>query len=401
MESTASKPEVLKPVILKAGIPLAVSVAGFIYAWIIAKKKLSKAFPLSENSTEINSHKEPKHEESCHSLVSMEDEGHSTTTVDANVLADNSVIHDSPCLEQEIIGLRNRIEGMKMRELALRLQFDQYCDLKEQESLLGEIKNILSLETARVDFLDREISSMETENKRLENFVVQYVRVMEQIEYWKSENRMLRRKLQKLKRKSKAQTRLAEEQALKIKAEEAEILRNCDALETKINAIGKLEDKLRELQRVLDQLQDEKNELVKKLDTAEKSYASKIEAEYVSREDYKQVLDELEKVKKERADEAKELIYLRWTNACLRHDLTRHHEQQQNQDRNHAELESDEVIHYDSEHELHNSLLENPSVPSSEEHHSAHQYHMDSPCSKRTKLLERLKKWVEGSESQE
>ncbi|KAJ1418891.1 hypothetical protein SESBI_15494 [Sesbania bispinosa] len=253
---------------------------------------------------------------------------------------------------------------MKMRELALRLQFDQYCDLKEQESLLGEIKNILSLETARVDFLDREISSMDTENKRLENFVEEASEAKEE---------------------SKAQTRLAEEQALKIKAEEAEILRNCDALENKINAIGKLEDEMRELQRVLDQLQDEKNELVKKLDTAEKSYASK-------------VLDELEKGKKERADEAKELIYLRWTNACLRHDLTRHHEQQQNQDRNHAELESDEVIHYDSEHELHNSLLENPSVPSSEEHHSAHQYHIDSPCSKRTKLLERLKKWDGSSE---
>lgn len=291
MESTASKPEVLKPVILKAGVPLAVSVAGFIYAWIMAKKSLSKVSslpPNEANSPEItNSNHDLKHEEeeSCHSLASMElDEGHSythTTPIDESVLSgSSSVIHDTPCLEQEITDLRNRIEGMQMRELALRLQFDQYCDLKEQESLLGEIKNVLSLETTRVDFLDREVSSMEKENKRLEDFVVQYLSVVEQIEHWKSENRMLRRKLQKLMRKSKAQTRLVKEQALKIKAEEAEILRNRDALETKVNDVDELKDEIREMQRSLDQLQDEKNELLKKLDAAEKSYASKVSNRY-------------------------------------------------------------------------------------------------------------------------
>ncbi|KAG5043835.1 hypothetical protein JHK87_007750 [Glycine soja] len=395
MENTTSKSEVLiKPIILKAGVPLAVSFAGFIYAWFVAKKSLSKTSSLSPNEAS-------SYEESCHShgLSCMEDEGHSTT-LDESDVAESSMINDTPCLEEEINGLRSRIEGMHMKELALRLQFDRYCDLKEQETVVGEIKNMLSLETARVGFLDREISSMETQNKRLESFVAQYLRVVEQIERWKSENRTLRRKFQKLMEKSKAQTRLAKEQALKIKLEEEEILRSRDALETKIDVVGKLEDRMEELQRALDQLQDEKNELLKKLDTAEKSYASKIEDGDVSREERKQLLDELEQVKKERADEAKELIYLRWTNACLRHGLVRHHEQQQNQDKNHLELEfgrNDVVINYDSEHELHNSLLEHHSDPYFDEHASGHD-HSDIACSKRTKLLERLKRWVDGSE---
>lgn len=125
-----------------------------------------------------------------------------------------------------------------------------------------------------------------------------------------------------------------------------------------------------------------------------------IEAGDVSREDYKQVLDELEQIKKERADEVKELIYLRWTNACLRHELTRNHEQQQNQGEEHIELEfggSDGVIHYDSEHELHdNSLLEHHNnVPSFDAAH-----HNSSACSKRRKFIRRLKRWVEGSEKE-
>ncbi|XP_014495465.1 protein CHUP1, chloroplastic isoform X2 [Vigna radiata var. radiata] len=397
MENSTSKHEVLKPVILKAGVPLAVSFAGFVYAWFVAKKSLSKTSSLSPNgasSHESDSHHDPSYEESCHShsLSCMEDEGNSTT-LDESVVAESFLIPDIPCLEEEINGLRSRIEGMQMKELALRLQFDRYCGLKEQEMVVGEIKNMLSLETARVDFLDREISSVETQNRRLESFAAQYLRVVEQIERLKSENRMLRRKFQKLTRKSKAQTRVAKEQALKIKMEEEEILRSRDALETKVDVIGKLEDKMEELKRDLDQLQNEKNELLKKLDTAEKSHASRIEGGDVSREEYKQVVDELEQMKKERADEAKELIYLRWTNACLRHDLKRPHEQQQDQDKIHSELEfgrNDVVIHYDSEHELH-------SDPSFDEHRGGHD-HSDSGSSKRTKLLERLKRWVEGSE---
>ncbi|OIW19948.1 hypothetical protein TanjilG_30882 [Lupinus angustifolius] len=391
MESTTSKGEIIKPIILKAGIPLAVSIAGFAYAWIMAKKSISKASSSSLN--DMNSSTES--EESSHSVASMDD-------VYADVVTESSEIHDTPCLEQEIACVRSRFERMEIRELALRFRFDEYCILKEHEFMLVDIKNMLLLESANVGFLDKEISSMERENKRLENFVLEYLKLIEQLEYWKTENKILQRKFNKLLKKSKAQSHLAKEHDLMIKADEAEIMRNLDALKNKNDVIDKLEDEIRELQRVLDLMQDEKNELLKKLDIAEKSYASKIEATDLSREDYKQVIDELEQIKKERADEVKELIFLRWTNACLKHKLTRHHEQHHNQDKEHKEHEfvgSDGVIHYDLEHELHDhddgSLLEHDNVVHSFD--DAH-HHSKSDCSKRSKLLRRLKRWVEGSE---
>ena len=61
-----------------------------------------------------------------------------------------------------------------------------YFDLKEQESLLMELKNMVLLEIAHVEFLDREISSAEAENERLRNLVVQYVGVLEYLEHWTS-----------------------------------------------------------------------------------------------------------------------------------------------------------------------------------------------------------------------
>lgn len=278
MENTASKVEALKPVILKAGVPLAVSLAGFVYAWIITRRNLSKASSTLTQSDEVNVNNPSEinytqrgivhHEESFHSLASMEDDD------DDDELGMNMMTLRAS-LEQEICGLRSKIEGLQMRELALRLQFDRYCDMKEQESLLVEIRNLLSLETARVEFLDKEVSSMETENK-LESLLVQHVRIIGQLEDWKSENRLLQRKLRRLQIKSRAQSNLIKEQTLKIKAQQDEILENHEALQTRIDNISQLEDEIREMHRVLEELLEEKNELVKKLEATEKSYASKV-----------------------------------------------------------------------------------------------------------------------------
>lgn len=382
MENTTLKAENLKPIILKAGVPLAVSLAGLIYAWIMAKKSLSKVSSFSENEVdkpENNSLQGSKYEESFENenRTSIEDEEESATPLDSSVL--NS--------------LRNQIEGMQIRELALTLQFEKYCEMKEQESLVMEMKNMLSLETAHVEFLDREISFIEKEAMRLENFVVQYLRITEKIEYWKSENEMLQKKVKKLVRKSKAQSHLIKDQTLKIKEGEAEILRNHDALQIKDGVINKLEDEIRELQRVLEQLQDEKNELMRKLEIVESSkeelhrkplkyYLEVVESGDVRKEDYYKLFNELEQVKKEHATEVEELIQLRRINSCLRQELMRNHEEQKDQ--------------YDSEHELHCSFLEHHNVSCIGSTSST--AHGDPVFSKRRRFLRRLKKWVEGSE---
>ncbi|MED6182128.1 hypothetical protein PIB30_025681 [Stylosanthes scabra] len=400
MENTTLKVENLKPVLLKAGVPLAVSLAGVIYAWIMAKKITEKPeiMEFEQDSNHGN-----MHEECYHSFSSMEDdddeeEEHDTTIGSrSSVPSEKLVIHENHCFEQDIISdLRRRIEGLQMRELALNLQFDRYCDMKEQESLLVEMKNMLCLESARVEFLDKGISSLEAENMRLENFVVGYLKILEEIEKWRSENRRLEKKVEKLKKRSKVQRRLIKEQGVRMRAEEAEILRSHEALQRSVCVMNKLEDEMREMQRVLDQLQFEKNELLKKLHSQEKAYASKIKEGFVSKEDYNKILNELEKIKKERAAEIEELNQLRLSNSCLNHEQ----EQEQEHDDHHMEQELEEnsvIMHYESDHELHHSSMEhcNNNIPScfgstqSDHHHG---------FSRRKRLIRRLRRWVEGSD---
>ncbi|KAJ7976023.1 Protein CHUP1, chloroplastic [Quillaja saponaria] len=369
----------------------------------MARKSLSKA-ALSEtqvNLSESNFHEGWKREESLHSLASTcipSDIIDEPTILDTNSLAESSRIHDEPIFEEEIVGLRSRIDDLQMRELELQLQFNRYCDLREQQFVLVELRNIFSLETAHAEFLDREISSMEAEITRLDNLGIQYLKILEHLEHWKSENCLLQRKLKKLLKKMKAQSRIIKEQSLRIEAREAEILRNHDALETRISVTKKLEEEIRELHTVLDQMQVEKNELLEKLDLAERSSASKVEAENICKEEYNQLINELEQLQKERTAEVKELIYLRWSNTCLKHELMRNHQQQQrqrhNQEGNSLELDfegSGRIIHYDSEHETDDCLVEH-NVPCFGAAHSDHDY------SKRKKLLQRLRRWVEGGD---
>lgn len=117
-----------------------------------------------------------------------------------------------------------------------------------------------------------------------------------------------------------------------------------------------------------------------------------IKAGEVSKEEHERIVNEMEQLKKERGEEVKELIYLRWSNACLRHEVLRQQEQKKNEE------EGVEFHYEESEHELDGSPLM--------EHHqnmpcfgAAHTHiKNEGACSRRKKLIKRLKRWVEGSE---
>ncbi|XP_048446062.1 uncharacterized protein LOC103964437 [Pyrus x bretschneideri] len=110
-----------------------------------------------------------------------------------------------------------------------------------------------SVNLGLVEFLEREASSREVENQRLEKFIGECLRTLEQMEYWKLENGLLQRKLD---------------------AREAELLGIHGALETKTKVIKKLENETGELRALLEQLQDEKKGLLAKLGLAEKLASS-------------------------------------------------------------------------------------------------------------------------------
>ncbi|PON56140.1 CHUP1-like protein [Parasponia andersonii] len=406
MESSISKAEIMKPLIFKAGIPLTLSVAAFLYARMVARRSVPKDSMLEntrENSMETDS--QFGSEKSFHSLSST---GFPSVEYREPLLMDtnskNSVenlgIRDKPDFGEEILGLKS-LEDLRNRERELELLFIRYNDLKEQESVLMQLRNMLSLEMAHIEFLDREVSLMEDESRRFEKLLVESLRLLEQLEYWKSQSGLLRRKVKKLLRIKKVQSSLIREKDMKIRAREGELLRTQKALETRTDLVNKLEDEVKELRMVLDQLHEEKVELLKKLELAEETSTSsffKIDAEVIRIEEHKCLSDELEQLKKDRAAEVEELIYLRWSNACLKHELMKNQEQCQetSQKKGQWELDSQasvEIGHFGLEQELANMVLGH-----NENAFGTSTCDQASSSSKRKKLLQRLRKWVEGNE---
>ncbi|KAA8518653.1 hypothetical protein F0562_016127 [Nyssa sinensis] len=398
MESTRTRVEVMKPVLIKAAIPLAISVAGFIIARITTRKSSVSKASQSEiqlNSSETISQGEFRDEESFHSLDSassncMEDEEHIVTDTHYMNSLTSLHIQDRHDLEEDRSFLRRRIEDLQKKELELERRFLRYQDLKEQESLLMELRNMLLLEIAHVESLDKEISLMEAESRRLEDLVIEYLKVLQQLEFSRMENRLLQRKVKKLMRKAKQRSRVINEQNLQIENRQAKILGNQRELEKRGNVIMEMEDEIRELQMNFNQLQKEKKALVTKLELAEQSASSisKKDAEGMTMEDYNQLANELEQLQKDRAAELEELVFLRWCNACLRHELTRKNQEQeqeqQGDEKNQMELDfggSGEIDDFGLENELNGSVLE---------HGQAHP--------KKGKLIAKLKRWVEGGE---
>ncbi|GMI71174.1 hypothetical protein HRI_000786700 [Hibiscus trionum] len=392
MESSSSKAEVIKAVLLKAGIPLALSVAGFIYARLIAKRRIN----LEASSMEVDS-QEFRGEDRLDSTSSTTgDEGETIcTSADFMSMTKSSEIRNRIAYEEEIAGLRTRVEQLQKREWELERKFLRFCDLKEQESVLMELKNML-LETLYAEFMGREVSSMEAENKRIENIVMEHLRVVGQVEHWKSKNGLLERKVKKLLRKTKAQDKLLREKDSKIVAKDAEIRRNGEELQRRSNGIKKLEDEVKELKSLTDQLRDQRNELSKKLELAKESLSaiSKTEEEGVTNEEYNLLANDYENVQKERADELKELTYLRWCNACLRYELKRYQLLQEyiEEGKDHLEQEfeeSGEYVGFRMEQQLDGPETVEPRMSVTK----------DGPVSsKRQRLLKKFKKLVEGGD---
>ncbi|XVE61586.1 hypothetical protein DITRI_Ditri06bG0052400 [Diplodiscus trichospermus] len=404
MESSSSKADVIKPVLLKAGIPLALSVAGFIFARIIANRRLNhevSSVEIPVSPLEPDSQEEFRGEGSHNSTSSTSGEDEEKIVASSHIMdmIRSSEIQERTAYEEEILGLRTRIEEFQKREWELERQFLRFCDIKEQESVLMELRNMLLLENFYVEFLDREISSMEAENERVQKIVMEYLRVVEQLVHWKSQNGLLQRKVKRLLRKTKGQDKLLREKDLKIEAKDAEIKRNVELLEERSNVIKKLEDEARELKSLTDQLQEQKNELSKKLELAENAHSSisKTEEERITMEDYNQLENEYEQVQKERATEIKELIYLRWCNACLRYELKRNQLLQEyiHENKDHLEEEFEgvgEMVGFKIEKQLDGQALMDQGEPCSDAATGG------QVCSKRQKLLKKFKKWVDGSE---
>ncbi|XP_047316547.1 protein CHUP1, chloroplastic [Impatiens glandulifera] len=187
----------------------------------------------------------------------------------------------------------------------IQIRFLQYCNVKEKETALMDMKHSLLSQMAKVEFLNREVLYMEAEAQRLEQVLSKYLKKLEEVESLQTENGFLHMKIAKISTKHNRCSVIVREQKLLVEAGKTEISRNQVELQEKENIIRTLEEEIREFKIVIENCSevDDEGRMV------------------LSMEDYN-------KLQMESAEEAKEVVRLRWANACLRHQLSRKKDEQ-------------------------------------------------------------------------
>ncbi|KAD7477930.1 hypothetical protein R6Q59_026476 [Mikania micrantha] len=385
MEGTASR-ELIKSVIIMAGIPLVFSVACSIYAKITERKISSLQDRIQETKTEN---------------MSSDDE-------------DNS--RNVNQLKEQMFTLRCKIEELQGLENEIELRFLRFIELKDQEHALMEVQNSLRIEKERAEFFRKEVASMEEENKKFDEMRIEYLKALEELESSRLKNNVLRKREKKLLKKLKESLGLIVKHNLKIESQEAHMLSKEVGLKRKDIVIKGLEHEVEEMRVVIDRLHEQKNEVSSKLETIENEVASKADSERILMENYNRIVNELENVKKDRASELTELIYLRWCHACLRHELARRKELEQQtkhaeeKDNTHepGSVLSQNVAPEGSESDnesvvLHDNVAPNECKGYDSDNESV--VHRHGPFfgpgrqhTKRRWLVRKFKKWVEGNE---
>lgn len=271
MDSLGRKTELVSPIILKAGIPLAVSVGGFICALMAARRKPHVNRDSSEEGTVGGIEDEPQEGVNLLCQPFMEEDDGSNENNQGMVPLIRLRVQYRPDLEEEILWLKNQISALQNRERGLKMGFLYYCSLKEHELAFTRLQHKLVLEQARVGYLDERIESMQAENRRFQSMVVEYLRILNLLEAERMENGLLRKKAKKILIKGRKYMSVAHRQASALQAKETEIRNNQEELHEKSLLIVELNGEIVALKKLVDQLQEEKKELADKIKLTETS----------------------------------------------------------------------------------------------------------------------------------
>ncbi|KAL3618263.1 hypothetical protein CASFOL_038584 [Castilleja foliolosa] len=235
--------------------------------------------------------------------------------------------------DQEIKKLRTQVKALEEREKDLEIQLLEYDGIKEHENAVTELKNQLRLNNVEVKLYNLKIESLLSNNKRLEAQLADYTNVVTELEATWGKVKMLRKKLKLEAEQNREQILALQERVMRLKDEEKKVAEISQELEMVMMERKELKEELEEMKETNQSLKLENLDLKQKLDYVQMLATTALDNEEVLelREERRRLRKQNESLQKEiehhqtdRSKDVEELIYLRWTNDRLRHELTNH-----------------------------------------------------------------------------
>nr|XP_043636921.1 protein CHUP1, chloroplastic-like [Erigeron canadensis] len=375
----------INQVVLKVGLALVFSLGGMFFSFIRNKRIKPSQSPkssdcsdheslLKDSKIEVHvSHKAPnslqfdplatdKHGELHTSALNLSQSPHSkpNADIDSYLLPefndlvkefdmtalktnlDLSILNSEPsqkenlCItkenkEQEIKNLRNMVKMLKEKERNLEAQLIKSYGLKEQESAVRELQNRLKLNNMEAKLLALKVESLKTDNKRLEAQMVDYDKVVVDLEAARAKIKVLQRQLRVEAAQNKERLLDIQQRVQKMQEDEHNGGVGID-VEMRLNIckLKDLEAEAEDLRKSNYSLQLEKAELAQRLEQVQNVGTSLLEDEKTEKlkeehqllkKQNEDLTNDIEQLQADRCSDVEELVYLRWINACLRYEL--------------------------------------------------------------------------------
>ncbi|KAE8817375.1 protein CHUP1, chloroplastic-like [Hordeum vulgare] len=232
--------------------------------------------------------------------------------------------------EHEIFKLRDLVRSLQEREKTLEIQLLELYGLQEQGAAVRELENQLKINNVESKLYSLKIESLQSENHRLQTQLSESSKLTSELEITKSKCKLLKRKLRL--DAEQAKEKIASLQNIVDSFQCQEIIeREVDGeAEKKLKRLEELENEARELRAANSRLQQENSHLIRRLELTRlppvpKSHNSmevkaSEEVDGLKQENDK-LSKEVEQLRTDRFADVEELVYLKWINACLRHEL--------------------------------------------------------------------------------
>ncbi|KAI5021653.1 hypothetical protein ZWY2020_058383 [Hordeum vulgare] len=212
--------------------------------------------------------------------------------------------------EHEIFKLRDLVRSLQEREKTLEIQLLELYGLQEQGAAVRELENQLKINNVESKLYSLKIESLQSENHRLQTQLSESSKLTSELEITKSKCKLLKRKLRL--DAEQAKEKIASLQNIVDSFQCQEIIeREVDGeAEKKLKRLEELENEARELRAANSRLQQENSHLIRRLELTRLPRVPKSHNSM-----------EVEQLRTDRFADVEELVYLKWINACLRHEL--------------------------------------------------------------------------------
>ncbi|XP_014498608.1 protein CHUP1, chloroplastic [Vigna radiata var. radiata] len=232
--------------------------------------------------------------------------------------------------EQEVTELRRMIRMLQEREHSLEVQLLEYCGLREQETAVMELQNRLKASTVEVKMFNLKVKTLQSENLRLKEQVSDHAKVLAELESAKAQVKLLNEKIRYEAEQNRELIISLQQKVSRLQDQQCKDAACDQDIQVKLQKLKELESEAEELRKSNLRLQIENSHLVRRLDSTQILANAVLEDPEVDalkqeseclKQENAHLTKEIEQLYSDRCSDLEELVYMRWINACLRYEL--------------------------------------------------------------------------------